>query len=144
MIRRNSLSFKNGFTIVELLIVVAVIGILVTVSVVAYSGIQGGARDKTVLSDLDALDGIQTQYGIKNSTAGKAWYSGSGSDIDINFNPSTGNVIDVVINSTDYCVRGYNTSSATYKTIATAAKIESSSGVCAAIPASAAAVSGSP
>ena len=144
MIRRHSLSFKNGFTIVELLVVIVVIGILATVVAVAYNGIQSSARDKSVLSDLDALDGIQTQYGIKNSTVGKAWYSGSGSDIDINFTPSTGNVIDIVINSTDYCIRGYNPSSSTYKTLITAAKKESTNGICNSITASALARAASP
>ena len=100
----------RGFTVIELLIVVVVIGILVTVSVVAYSGVQRNARDKSILSDLDSLDGLETQYGLKNGVAGKAWYSGDGIDTDLNFTPSSENVIDVVVNSTDYCIRGYNQS----------------------------------
>jgi len=101
--------YHKGFTIVELLVVIVVIGILVTLSVVAYNGIQQGARDKSVLSDLDALDGIETDYGIKNSVSGIAYYSGNTSDVaTLGFTPSDGNVIDVVVNSTDYCIRGYN------------------------------------
>lgn len=100
----------HGFTIVELIVVVVVIGLLATAGFVAYTGVQAAARDKTVLSDLDTLDGIQTQYGIANNVAGKAWYSGNGIDADLQFTPSPGNVIDVVVSAGDYCIRGYNPS----------------------------------
>jgi len=42
----------NGFTIVELLIVVVVIAILATISVVAYSGMQNRANNAAIHSDL--------------------------------------------------------------------------------------------
>ena len=41
-----------GFTIVELLIVIVVIGILAAITIVAYSGIQNRAYDAAVKSDL--------------------------------------------------------------------------------------------
>lgn len=46
---------QTGFTIVELLIVIVVIGILATISIVAYNGIQGKARDSQRISDLNAI-----------------------------------------------------------------------------------------
>jgi prepilin-type N-terminal cleavage/methylation domain-containing protein len=127
--------YQKAFTIVELLIVIVVIGILVTLSVISYNGIQQSARDKSVQSDLDALDGIETDYGVKNNVAGKAWFSGNGVDADLGFTPSTGNVIDVVVNSTDYCIRGYNVSG-NKNSISNSFSKESSSGVCALLPAS--------
>lgn len=42
----------RGFTIVELLIVIVVIGILAAITIVAYNGIQGRASDTAVQSDL--------------------------------------------------------------------------------------------
>lgn len=42
----------DGFTIVELLIVIVVIAILATISVVAYNGIQDRAIASTLTSDL--------------------------------------------------------------------------------------------
>lgn len=41
---------KSGFTIVELLIVIVVIGILAAITIVAYNGIQGRANDAKVRS----------------------------------------------------------------------------------------------
>ena len=45
----------NGFTIVELLIVIVIIGILATIVIVAYNGIQNKAYDTTVQSDLASI-----------------------------------------------------------------------------------------
>ena len=134
----------KGFTIIELIIVIVVIGILATITIVAYKNVTTGARDKSVLSDLDALDALETQYGTKNNVAGLAWYSGpSGPDPSLNFTPSPGDIIDVVVNSTDYCIRGYNPKASTYKTLATAAIKESTSGSCGLISPSVSAVAAS-
>lgn len=42
----------NGFTIVELLIVIVVIGILAAITIVAYNGVQQRARDSRRVSDM--------------------------------------------------------------------------------------------
>jgi len=44
----------SGFTIVELLIVVVVVGILAAITVVAYNGVQARSRDAARKSDLAA------------------------------------------------------------------------------------------
>lgn len=46
---------RKGFTIVELLIVIVVIGILATITIVAYSGVQTRARDSQRQSDVNAI-----------------------------------------------------------------------------------------
>lgn len=43
---------QKGFTIVELLIVIVVIGILAAITIVAYNGIQNRANDNTIQADL--------------------------------------------------------------------------------------------
>lgn len=43
---------RAGFTIVELLIVIVIIGILAAITVVAYNGIQSRAREVSLKSDL--------------------------------------------------------------------------------------------
>ena len=46
---------RQGFTIVELLIVIVVIGILAAITIVAYNGIQNRAHDTSVQSDLTTI-----------------------------------------------------------------------------------------
>ena len=46
---------KQGFTIVELLIVIVVIAILAAISIVAYNGIQQRARNTTRVNDVVAI-----------------------------------------------------------------------------------------
>ena len=46
---------QNGFTIVELLIVIVIIGILAAITVVAYNGIQQRAKNQAASSDLANL-----------------------------------------------------------------------------------------
>lgn len=46
---------KQGFTIVELLIVVVVIAILAAITIVSYNGIQSRAREAQVQSDTRSL-----------------------------------------------------------------------------------------
>lgn len=43
---------KRGFTVVELLIVIVVIGILATLTIIAYSGVQNQARVAAIQNDL--------------------------------------------------------------------------------------------
>jgi prepilin-type N-terminal cleavage/methylation domain-containing protein len=46
---------KKGFTIIELLVCIVVIGILVTIMIVSYSGIQQRSRDSERGSDITTL-----------------------------------------------------------------------------------------
>lgn len=46
---------QHGFTIVELLIVIVVIGVLAAITVVAFNGVQGRAHDISLQNDLQAI-----------------------------------------------------------------------------------------
>lgn len=46
---------RKGFTIVELLIVIVVIGILAAITIVAFNGVQSRAHRSTAMSDLSAF-----------------------------------------------------------------------------------------
>ena len=59
-------SKQKGFTIVELLIVIVVIGILAAITIVAYNGIQNRARDTSVRSDLANLAKQFELYNVDN------------------------------------------------------------------------------
>ena len=66
---------KNGFTIVELLIVIVVIGILAAITVVAYNGIQQQARDSSRTTAINGVMKALEMYKIENGA-----YPSVGSD----------------------------------------------------------------
>ncbi|HET9721973.1 MAG TPA: type II secretion system protein [Candidatus Saccharimonadales bacterium] len=57
---------RRGFTIVELLIVIVVIGILAALVVTTYNGIQQKARDTERKTDINALHGQIEAYQAEN------------------------------------------------------------------------------
>jgi general secretion pathway protein G len=70
---------KHGFTIVELLVVIVVIAILASITIVAFRGIQGRARDSQRVADMSAiakaLEIYKSQFGdypiaVGNSSGG--------------------------------------------------------------------------
>src|SRR5665647_3707929 len=56
-----------GFTIVELLIVIVVIGILAAITIVAYNGIQQRAVVASLTSDLDNSSKLLKLFQVDNS-----------------------------------------------------------------------------
>ncbi|RYF29662.1 MAG: prepilin-type N-terminal cleavage/methylation domain-containing protein [Chloroflexi bacterium] len=52
MLTKNT---RSGFTIVELLIVIVVIGILAAITIVAFNGIQQRGRDSQRVSDINVI-----------------------------------------------------------------------------------------
>ena len=58
---------RGGFTIVELLIVIVVIGILAALVIVTYNGIQQKARDTERKTDVKALQGQLEAYWANNA-----------------------------------------------------------------------------
>lgn len=65
---RRTLTTRRGFTIVELLIVIVVIGILAAITIVAYNGIQARARDAQRLSDIQSVaKALQLYYADNGS-----------------------------------------------------------------------------
>jgi len=63
---------QTGFTIVELLIVIVVIGILAAITIVAYNGVQSRARDNVRKQDLAQISKALKLYAVDNGDYAEA------------------------------------------------------------------------
>ncbi len=130
-------SVKPGFTIIELLVVIVIIAVITALTMAVYTGIQSKVLDLSVTTDLDRLNSLEMNYKSNHGSVGKDYYSGNGPDSELgNFTPKNGNILDVVTNSTDYCIRGYNIHG-TKDSIYNASLKETTVGACDVIPPSA-------
>lgn len=75
---------KSGFTIVELLIVIVVIGILAAITVVAYNGVKVRANDAQRRSDVASIAKMLNLYAVEHD--GDTLGTGSGCGADGNGN----------------------------------------------------------
>jgi prepilin-type N-terminal cleavage/methylation domain-containing protein len=85
-------SATRGFTIVELLIVIVIIGILAAITIVAYNGIQNRARTAAVTSSLDEaakqLELSKVEAGTYPSTTSSLQKAGD-VDFQYSYTPSS-------------------------------------------------------
>lgn len=76
--RMNDSRRQSGFTIVELLIVIVVIGILAAITIVAYNGIQTRAIDTQRRTDIsNVYKALEAQYAVKGEYPGTLGNSSS-------------------------------------------------------------------
>lgn len=64
---RRGQRYTSGFTIVEIIVVIVIIGILAALGTVAYNGLQKRAAGNAVLSDIENASAIVEQYAAKNN-----------------------------------------------------------------------------
>jgi prepilin-type N-terminal cleavage/methylation domain-containing protein len=62
----NTLQYKKGFTLVEMLIVIAIIAILASVALVSVRGVRSSANDTKRISDLNKVQQQLEVYYTKN------------------------------------------------------------------------------
>lgn len=62
------MKYTRGFTIVEIIVVIAAIAILAAVTTVTYSGLQVRARDDERLADIESIAAAFETYYEKNGT----------------------------------------------------------------------------
>lgn len=74
---------KSGFTLVELLVVLVVIGILASLVLVTFNNVQAKSRDARRVADLnniaEAIGSYRVKYGDDISTGSGCGYQGNGS-----------------------------------------------------------------
>jgi len=122
---------KSGFTIVELLIVIVVIGILAAITIVAYNGIQG--RAKAAVAQSDAANGAKSLELAKiNSAANGTGEYYPATLAAANLKPSNGAaftsyVVNNVSAPTYYCL---TSTSGTVSSSTTSKNKDTSPGTC--------------
>ena len=94
-------SLLQGFTIVELIIAIAIIGTLAGITYVTYNGIQTGAQTSAVKEDLSGLAKALRVYYIRNQS-----YP---TDLaQIGYASNKGTTYQVTVSGSTYCVTGTN------------------------------------
>ena len=95
----------SGFTIVELIIVIVVVGILAAITIVGYSGVQKGARESAVTADLTNVAKKMTLDYVHNSA-----YEMTDTDVDggNGLPASKGTTYQYTSTGTTYCITGTN------------------------------------
>lgn len=75
---RRRLNKEEGFTLVELLIVIAILGILIALAVPRMSGITDGAQKKAIEANKRTLVSAATMWYAQNPGGKAAWSGKSG------------------------------------------------------------------
>ena len=60
-------TLQQGFTLIELMVVVSIIGILMAAGILAFTNAQQSARDSRRKADIDAISKAEEQYNNQNS-----------------------------------------------------------------------------
>ncbi|MNX84104.1 Type II secretion system protein G precursor [compost metagenome] len=100
---------RYGFTIVELLIVIVIIGILAAITIVAYNGIQDRAKSTALKSD---LSNAGTQMELALADAGEAPRAFPS---DVKSSPDIGLSLAETGSTAAYCINGLIISSPTVR-----------------------------
>ncbi|MBL7036741.1 type II secretion system protein [Candidatus Microgenomates bacterium] len=72
--------YKLGFTLIEMLVVISIIGILTTLALASFTGTQKQARDTRRKSDLKQYQTSLEEYATKSSSLYPAYPTGTSAD----------------------------------------------------------------
>ncbi len=148
-------NLRGGFTIVEILIVIVVIGILASIVTVSYQSAQRRAYEVGILSDAKAMESAVANEIMKNGSLSLSDWDNDGKDdgyfysdnalasggqsadiinelnAQLDFKPTKGNTIDVKLtdDGKEFCIRVYNEQDLKYNTAFNAYTRESSTSV---------------
>lgn len=80
---RKSFASKKGFTLIEMLVVISIIGILTTLALASFIGIQKQARDTRRKSDLKQYQTSLEEYANKNDGLYPAYPTTTSADVTL-------------------------------------------------------------
>src|SRR6187549_4008419 len=72
MLRKLNSASKAGFTLVEIMIVVAIIALLAAIAVPNFLRARKRSQATAILEELRLIDGAKDQYAIENNLSGAA------------------------------------------------------------------------
>ena len=90
----RKLMSKKGFTLVELMIVIVIMGILVAVAIPVYGAVTKNAETKTCKSNMSSIKSTASTWQMTGGTDGGQITLGDGSSIDLAANASFKNQFD--------------------------------------------------
>jgi type IV pilus assembly protein PilA len=65
----KTIRFSRGFTLVEIMIVVVIIGLLAAMAIPAFQKVRANSQDKAVLNNMRQLGAAADQYFLENGTS---------------------------------------------------------------------------
>ncbi|MCC6483203.1 MAG: prepilin-type N-terminal cleavage/methylation domain-containing protein [Armatimonadetes bacterium] len=75
--RQRITQSRKGFTLIEIMIVVLIIGILLAIAVPNFIQARDSSRTKSCIANLKQIDGAKHQYAMDNNLSGTASVTGA-------------------------------------------------------------------
>lgn len=99
----------RGFTLIELVIVIVVIGILTTIVAIAYQGVQNRAHTASLMSDLDnSVSILELDLKQNGSYPATVALAGGGSGLPTNSGTTYQYTVNTSTTSPSFCLTGTN------------------------------------